>query len=310
MDVSYVVTVYNKARYLPFVIGGLAAQAGGFSREFIFVDDGSTDDSAEVLRRLTAGWPHCRILQQENQGPSIALNRGLAAASGAVVKTLDGDDLLTPGATAALLDALATSRAGLAFGASDTYDAAAPLEAALRRAADCRPPSAAATAAPALAASLRRAQMTTSSWLARAEIVKAVGGCDEGVFVQDYSIELNLAHATPFARLPMIVFLQPLSAPGRQSEQSEQELHDLNLALARFLARAPDLPPDLRRYALQRAAGRTWHYARRRLGRSYASRDFWRYVGARLGLGSADARAIRATCALFRAAGTVRLMAP
>jgi glycosyltransferase involved in cell wall biosynthesis len=310
MDVSYVVTVYNKAPYLPFVVAGLDAQAGGFSREFIFVDDGSTDDSAAVLRRLTAGWPRCRILRQENQGPSIALNRGLADAGGAFIKTLDGDDLLTPHATAALLDALATSGAGLAFGGSDTYDAAAPVATALGRAAACRPASGIATAAPALRASLRRAQMTTSAWLARSDIVKAGGGADDGVFVQDYSIELNLARATPFARLPMIVFLQPLSAPGRQSEQSEQELHDLNLALARFVARAPDLPPHLRRYALRRAAGRTWHYARRRLGKGYASRDFWRHLRAQLGLGAADAAAIGATCTLFRASGKVRLMVP
>jgi glycosyltransferase involved in cell wall biosynthesis len=310
MDVSYVVTVYNKARYLPFVIAGLEAQAGSFSREFIFVDDGSTDDSAVVLRRLTARWPHCRILQQPNQGPSIALNHGLAAATGAFIKTLDGDDMPTPQATAALLDALARTDAGLAFGASDIYDAMASVDTALARAQECRPSPEAAAAMPALRASLRRAQMTTSSWLARAEIVRAAGGADDGVFVQDYSIELRLAAATPFARLPMIVFLQPLSAPGRQSEQSEQELHDLNLALARFVAHAPDLPPDLRRHALRRAAGRTWHYARRRLGRGYASRDFWRYVAAQLGIGPADAAAIGATCDLFRASGKVRLIAP
>ena len=47
--VSYVVTVYNKAPYLPFLLDGLARQQGGFAREFVFVDDGSSDGSLEAL---------------------------------------------------------------------------------------------------------------------------------------------------------------------------------------------------------------------------------------------------------------------
>ena len=43
--VSFVVPVYNKARVLPPVLDAMAAQQGDFPREFIFVDDGSTDDS-------------------------------------------------------------------------------------------------------------------------------------------------------------------------------------------------------------------------------------------------------------------------
>ncbi len=48
--VSYVVTVYNKAPYLPAMLDALAGQAGDFERQFIFVDDGSTDGSLDILR--------------------------------------------------------------------------------------------------------------------------------------------------------------------------------------------------------------------------------------------------------------------
>ena len=41
--VSFVVTVFNKAEYLPLVIRSLDAQIGDFEREYVFVDDGSTD---------------------------------------------------------------------------------------------------------------------------------------------------------------------------------------------------------------------------------------------------------------------------
>ena len=118
--VSYVVTVYNKAPYLPYVVEGLTSQLGEFEREFIFVNDGSSDGSLVVLRRLTAGLSDCRIIEQPNRGPAIALNAGLDAARGDLIKTLDGDDMLTPRATVALLDALHTTEAGLAFGPADS----------------------------------------------------------------------------------------------------------------------------------------------------------------------------------------------
>lgn len=306
--VSYVVTVYNKAPYLPFVIAGLEAQAGDFAREFIFVDDGSTDDSVAALRRLTAAWPERRIIEQANSGPAMALNAGLREARGDFIKTLDGDDMLTPGATTALLSAVRAGRAGFAFGSAASYIPAEGLEAARRRAQACHSTGGIELVPQALRATLRRAQTTTSSWLARADLVREIGGCDSGVFVQDYSIELRLARATEFARLPLVVYLQPSVAPGRQSEQGAQELHDLNLAVARFIERSAALPGWVRGYALRRTAGRAWHYARRHAGRGYASREFWRYATALLGLRRADAGAIRATCEIFRTSNPIKLV--
>src|SRR5205807_8657711 len=104
--VSYLVTVYNKRPFLPAMIAGLAAQRGDFAREFIFVDDGSTDGSAVMLDGLTTGWPGVRILQQPNRGPSVATNRAIAAASLPLLKLVDGDDVLLPDATLLLLELL------------------------------------------------------------------------------------------------------------------------------------------------------------------------------------------------------------
>src|SRR5215469_2856265 len=70
VSISYVITVYNKRQFLPQVIAGLAAQRGDFAREFVFVDDGSTDGSAEEIERLTQGWPELRIIRQTNHGSS------------------------------------------------------------------------------------------------------------------------------------------------------------------------------------------------------------------------------------------------
>ena len=105
-SVSYVVTVYNKVPVLPFLVAGLGAQEGDFDREFIFVDDGSTDDSRAVLRALTAGWSDVTIVGQANAGPAPALNAGFRRARGDYVKPMDADDLLLPWATRRLLEAI------------------------------------------------------------------------------------------------------------------------------------------------------------------------------------------------------------
>ena len=78
--VSFVVPVYNKAAYLPDVLATIRAQRGDSARQYIFVDDGSTDDSLAILERLTAGWPNTVVVSQENLGSAHAANRGIALA--------------------------------------------------------------------------------------------------------------------------------------------------------------------------------------------------------------------------------------
>jgi cellulose synthase/poly-beta-1,6-N-acetylglucosamine synthase-like glycosyltransferase len=61
--------------------------------EVIVVDDGSTDDSLDVLHGFGG---RIRVITQENSGPRVACNRGFAESSGDVVIFLDSDDVLAP----------------------------------------------------------------------------------------------------------------------------------------------------------------------------------------------------------------------
>jgi len=81
-DISYVVTLYQKLNFLPFLCAGLEAQRGGMRAEYIFIDDGSSDGTPEALRERIASWPEVLIIRQQNTGPAPALNRGLALARG------------------------------------------------------------------------------------------------------------------------------------------------------------------------------------------------------------------------------------
>ena len=89
--VTVVITCYNHGRWLPDAIGSVMAQDYE-PVELIVVDDGSTDDTAEVCRRF----PKLRYVHQENAGLSAARNRGLREASGSLIAFLDADDLLMP----------------------------------------------------------------------------------------------------------------------------------------------------------------------------------------------------------------------
>jgi glycosyltransferase involved in cell wall biosynthesis len=305
-SVSYVVTIYNKAPALPFLVAGLVAQECDFDREFIFVDDGSTDASVETLRRLTAGWRDVTIVSQPNGGPAVALNAGFRRARGDYIKPMDADDMLLPSATARLVDAIETTGCAVAYGPpAAPYDVDGSPQDALS--AHLGAPGGVERQDDILRRALARAQTNPSAWLARAETVRASGGCDERVFIQDYSVELRLAAQGAFARLHEPIFASPTELPGRLSGNQAQILHDMNLALVHFLAERPGLPRDLARLGFVRAAARAWAWARRRGGKGFSSPEFRRVCGARLGLLPPTAANLHATCRAFAETNSIRL---
>jgi glycosyltransferase involved in cell wall biosynthesis len=94
--VSIVIDNYNYAAYLGAAIRSALAQTHR-PTEVIVVDDGSTDESREVIR---AFGERVRAVLQPNQGQSAAFNSGFAAARGDIVLFLDSDDALRPEAVA------------------------------------------------------------------------------------------------------------------------------------------------------------------------------------------------------------------
>lgn len=95
---TIVSAVYNVARYLPEFIASIEAQTHPLSElEIIMVDDGSTDESASIIREWQARRPDLvTLLQRENGGAAAARNDGLVNANGAWVTFTDPDDVLVP----------------------------------------------------------------------------------------------------------------------------------------------------------------------------------------------------------------------
>lgn len=94
MDISVVIPLYNEAESLPELAAWIerVMQASGFSYEIIFVNDGSTDSSMQVIRSLAEANPAIHAVSfSRNYGKSPALNTGFARAQGDVVITMDAD---------------------------------------------------------------------------------------------------------------------------------------------------------------------------------------------------------------------------
>lgn len=101
--ISIVIPLYNKGKLVERALGSIVEQ-NFHDCEVVVVDDGSTDDSAEVVRRYAAvhGLGSLRVIAQANAGVGAARNRGIAEARGEFVTFLDADDEWKPGHLQAL----------------------------------------------------------------------------------------------------------------------------------------------------------------------------------------------------------------
>lgn len=93
--VSVIVPAYNVGVYLEECITSILAQTYG-QWEIVIVNDGSTDNTAEIAASFARTDPRIRLINQENGGVSVARNTGLAEAKGQCAAFLDGDDLWEP----------------------------------------------------------------------------------------------------------------------------------------------------------------------------------------------------------------------
>jgi glycosyltransferase involved in cell wall biosynthesis len=94
MKASCLINTYNYARYVERAIESALHQSSPFF-EILVVDDGSTDESGEVLAKYV-DHPKVQVIQKENGGQLSAFNAGVVASSGDLICFLDADDMYQP----------------------------------------------------------------------------------------------------------------------------------------------------------------------------------------------------------------------
>jgi dolichol-phosphate mannosyltransferase len=122
LTVSIMIPSYNEAATLPRLLSRVAAAPlGGAAREIVVVDDGSTDGSADIIRRfaLAHTTPDCRILFEahpSNAGKGAALKTALARTTGDIVIIQDADLEYDPADYLALVRPIADGLAPVVYG--------------------------------------------------------------------------------------------------------------------------------------------------------------------------------------------------
>ena len=92
--ISVIIPLYNKEREIEGTVRSVLAQSR-LPEEIVVVDDGSTDRSAEIVRKIAS--PLVRLIPQTNAGECAARNRAIAEARSEYVALLDADDEWEPG---------------------------------------------------------------------------------------------------------------------------------------------------------------------------------------------------------------------
>ena len=122
---TFVVPVYNSARSIQRCVDSLLAQSE-CSIQVVCVNDGSTDDSLNVLRQIAQADDRVLVIDQENAGVSCARNAGIDAAEGETVFFVDADDYIDAQTFERVLHAMESADADVAVfgGVCEPSDAA------------------------------------------------------------------------------------------------------------------------------------------------------------------------------------------
>jgi glycosyltransferase involved in cell wall biosynthesis len=123
--VSYVIPVRNGAQWLEPVLDSVLAQADGRPFEILAVEDGSSDESPQILARYAAAGA-IRVLDGPKRGAAAALNEAIKVARYPIICQVDQDVVLRPGWMTALVNSLVDTDVAAAQGYYET-----PLDAAV-----------------------------------------------------------------------------------------------------------------------------------------------------------------------------------
>ena len=274
-SVSFVVPVFNKSLYLKNVINSVLSQKGDFYKEYIFIDDGSTDDSLKILKKETRGLKNCKIITQKNKGSANATNIGINMAKMKYIKFLDADDIILSNATLCLLNLLEKNRGSvLAFGLQRKVENIKSVD--LDEVFDCNDTF---IIEKPIFLAMRNSMFNPSQFLVRTKLCQMVGGCDERVIhSQEYSLTLRLSRLGNFIKLNYPTAILPQSAPGQISEKKNNQIFRVSKALELFINENTDLPINITLYAQRRLTARAWRFARNKKVKSLYLKYFFLYL--------------------------------
>lgn len=105
VKLSVIVTFFNVQQFVPDALRSIEANARS-DFEFLLMDDGSTDQTPQLLQEGARSLPGTRVMRREHAGVSALRNAGIDAAEGQYLTFMDGDDWMAPGYLPQLVGAM------------------------------------------------------------------------------------------------------------------------------------------------------------------------------------------------------------
>ena len=211
IDISFVITVFNKENELPDTIKSIKRQTDGIACEYIFVDDASKDASVRIIEK-SFNKENCTIIKnKQNTGPAIRLNQACSIATGEYLCLIDSDDIMADGALKIMLNAIKKENADFLFGFQQKTEKTSKellnikLDATTSYKTSNSPLSA-----------VLNGKYVRMAYLVSNALYKKSGGCDERIFIQDESLPLRLAYNADK--------LISLNTPALYAPKAEQSL--------------------------------------------------------------------------------------
>ena len=279
IDVSFVMSVYNKEYYLPAVLDALLNQTGLSNPEFIFVDDVSKDNSVEIIREKTKNIKNVTIVAKtKNEGISITVNQGIRLAKGKWVRMLDSDDILPLNSTEKMIELADKHNADMIYGCF-VKTGKEPLELINEVIEDDFEYNYNHNALRAVL----NGRFTRMGQLIKRDVLQKVDGADERVFIQDETIPLRVARiANGAIKMKANVVLVP-------KETNNLSKNTVQLDNDRFFAHyymlkdyCKELDTCSIKKIYEKALSANWKYVKKNIKKPYFTNDFYRYVVAKV----------------------------
>ncbi|MBC33828.1 MAG: hypothetical protein CMN01_04300 [Rickettsiales bacterium] len=282
--ISVIVTVYNKEKYILRTLSSVIPQLNKFD-QIIIIDDGSTDKSLNHIKKKIQNIKiDFKLISQKNQGPSKAINTALKFVNCSFVKLVDGDDMISPDGLSYMKNQMNKHKLDLLYGYWEWSDNLTNFKFKMDGP-DSR----------ILREPLKRFLLSgwggSSNLMIRTKIFRQISGCDEEVFVQDFSIPMRVAgfHLKKPGTKPFIIgqsdktiCVGPLTQTDRIMDNKGQTLYDLSLATVNFIDEHPKIPEYLKKKIIKKIIARCWSWEHRVNKTSYFSKNFLIYLKSKV----------------------------
>ena len=287
--ISVIVTVFNKEAYIEETIKSVLQQFNSRKKyQLIIVNDGSTDCSLDLIKRVVKNNNvYTTLISQKNTGPSIAINNALKYVKYSFIKFLDGDDILAPDSLDYMKEQMEKKNIDLLYG--DWKWSNDPKKYRFRK----NKPSS-KIMEDSVTKFLISGWGGSSNLMIRTEVILEIKGCDEDVFVQDFSIPMRVAgnhlkskESKEFnvGTTEKIICVGPRKVANRIMSNEGQTLYDLSIATLNFIEESNLLNLIEKNRALKKIISRCWRWRIKVSKESILGRFLFVYLLSKINIG-------------------------